>query len=179
MALNTMYPPQKDSPLTSLTGDVLADDTIINVIDASALLSETPFPLTIGVDKAVTEVVLVTSVNIGTNQLSVQRTDGMLWPEGTQVARAFNASDLQAVQDNITLLESRDNHTGEQAISTITGLQAALDDKEDADPNIVVSSSTATDNSLARFDGDTGKVIKDSLVSIDNIGLRSIFLNAI
>ena len=38
------------------------------------------------------------------------------------------------------------------------------------DPTLVVGPATATDNAVARFDGSTGKLVNDSLVTIDDTG---------
>lgn len=63
-----------------------------------------------------------------------------------------NATDAQ--------LRDRTTHTGEQAISTVTGLQTALDSKT---PKV----SSATDNALPRFDGTAG-LLQSSGVTIDD-----------
>ena len=116
MALRTMYPPQKDSPSTFLLGDITAMDTLLSVGNAGVLPQTVPFPLTIGVDKTVTETVLVTAINLETNQLTVTRGfsgDAILWNAGVKVARVFTAKDLQDVQSNIS--------------EVVVGVEAALD----------------------------------------------------
>lgn len=103
MITRPMYPPQKDSPSTFLAGDISATDTFIIVGNADILPQTVPFPLTLGIDKTVTETVMVTEIGVGNNQLTVTRPDGALaWLTGTKVARVFNAADLTAVQQNLT-----------------------------------------------------------------------------
>jgi hypothetical protein len=98
--------------------------------------------------------------------------------DGIATAATANSSDA-ALRDRAT-------HTGEQAISTVTGLQTALDGKEavltagtnvtidrtdpenpvisatgDAGSGDVVGPASAVNNGVALFDGTTGKLIKD------------------
>lgn len=70
------------------------------------------------------------------------------------------ASGATANSSDATLL-NRANHTGAQAISTVSGLQSALDAK-------VAGAASATDNAVARFDATTGKIIQNSGVIIDD-----------
>ena len=75
--------------------------------------------------------------------------------DGIATGATANATDAQ--------LRDRATHTGEQAISTVTGLQTALDAKIDK----VVS----VDNTLTRFDGIAGAVQGSGIVvdDTDNI----------
>ena len=83
MAFRTMYPPQKDSPTTFLLGDISAVDTLMTVSSAAALPQTLPYPLTIGIDKTLTETVMVTAQNLGNNQLTVTRgTPAYAWVAG-------------------------------------------------------------------------------------------------
>ena len=101
--LKTMYPPQKDSPSTFLLGDISTVDTLITVANAASLPTIMPYPLTIGVDKTVTETVMVTATNLGNNQLTVTRGNPVYaWTAGSKVARVLTAKDFKDVQDNIT-----------------------------------------------------------------------------
>ena len=114
MITRPMYPPQKDSPSTFLTGDISATDTFIIVGNAGILPQTVPFPLTLGIDKTVTETVMVTEIGVGNNQLTVTRPDGALaWLTGTKVARVFNAADLTAVQQNLTDVIDQSNANAE------------------------------------------------------------------
>lgn len=114
MITSPMYPPQKDSPSTFLTGDISATDTFIIVGNADILPQTVPFPLTLGIDKTVTETVMVTEIGVGNNQLTVTRPDGALaWLTGTKVARVFNAADLTAVQQNLTDVIDQSNTNAE------------------------------------------------------------------
>ena len=103
MSLKIMYPPQKDSPTTFLLGDISATDTLIAVANSATLPQTMPYPLTIGIDKSVTETVMVTATNLGNNQLTVTRgTPAYAWLAGSKVARVLTAKDFKDVQDNIT-----------------------------------------------------------------------------
>lgn len=74
---------------------------------------------------------------------------------GIAIGATANSSDA-------TLL-ARANHTGTQAISTVTNLQSTLDTK-------VAGPSSATDNAVVRFDATTGKLVQDSLAAVDDSG---------
>jgi hypothetical protein len=104
--LQKMFSPQKDSPVTYTLGALAPTDTFIMVQSPEQLpIANMPFPLTLGVDRAVTETVLVTAAN--GQQLTVQRGfqgAALNWPAETQVARTFNAGDLQTLQNNIISL---------------------------------------------------------------------------
>ena len=107
MAFRTMYPPQKDSPTTFLLGDISAVDTLITVSSAAALPQTLPYPLTIGIDKTLTETVMVTAQNLGNNQLTVTRgTPAYAWVAGSKVARVLTAKDFKDLQDNVTDLNT-------------------------------------------------------------------------
>ena len=72
----TMYPPQKDSPATFLSGNISGTDTVMTVESTLSLPSVVPFPLTLGINKTVTETVIVTNVNSTTNVLTITRQSG-------------------------------------------------------------------------------------------------------
>lgn len=129
MVLKTMYPPQKDSPTTFLLGDISSSDTLITLGNAAILPNIFPYPLTLGIDKTITETVMVSSVNLENNQITVIRTPGSYaWPAGTKVARVFTASDLTDIQENIqSISESVDF-----ANSNIELLDIAVDELEAA-----------------------------------------------
>ena len=125
-----MYPGQKDSPTTFLMGDISNLDTYLTVASAAVLpQGPFPYPLTIGVDAAVTEVVLVTAIN--GNQLTITRNDpswpspAMNWPAGTAVARTLTAHDFDTLQENIdTLFEHADDARDD--ITAAEGVLAVL-----------------------------------------------------
>jgi len=124
MLPNTMYAPQKDSPSTSLLTNILSTDTIIYVVNAGVLPASLPFPLTLGIDKSVTERVIVTGVDLGTNRLTVSRsTSALAWEAGTLCARVFNSADLTSLQGNINTL---DNNKPDR--SEVTTLQTEITD---------------------------------------------------
>src|SRR5574344_863105 len=103
-----MYPPQKHSPSTFLLGDISALDTLMTVSSAAALPQTLPYPLTIGIDKTLTETVMVTAQNLGNNQLTVTRgTPAYAWVAGSKVARVLRATDFLDVQDNIRDVDTR------------------------------------------------------------------------
>lgn len=102
MELQIMYPPQKDSPTTFLMGAISSTDTFAIVGNVQLLPSNLPFPLTLGPDKPITEVVMVTEIDTENNRIVFERGSGALpWVAGTTVGRVFNASDLKTLQDNI------------------------------------------------------------------------------
>lgn len=110
MELQIMYQPQKDSPTTFLMGAISSTDTFAIVGNAQLLPSNLPFPLTLGPDKPITEVVMVTEINTENNRIVFERGSGALpWVAGTTVGRVFNASDLKTVQDNVTGINTEMN----------------------------------------------------------------------
>ncbi len=113
MQLEKMYPPQKDSPSTYLTGNVGTEDIYIVVGSVELLPKQVPFPLTLGIDKGVTETVIVTNLGNGNNQITVTRGEQPLyWVAGTKCARVWTANDLTAIQKNIdTVAEQTDTNT--------------------------------------------------------------------
>jgi hypothetical protein len=100
-----MYAPQKDSPSTVTIGEITPTDTQIVVQTASLLPTALPFPLTLGIDKGVTETVLVTAIN--ENALTATRAfhgQALTWTAGTKCARVFTAADLLTLQQNALAL---------------------------------------------------------------------------
>ncbi len=98
----TMYPAQKDSPSTTILENVSTTDTKIAVGSVGILPQEVPYPLTLGYEENVTEVVLVTAIDHDANILTIERGSApMAWESGTLCARMFNSSDLDAVQENL------------------------------------------------------------------------------
>lgn len=130
MNLRTMYPPQKDSPSTFIQGDISATDIYIVVGNSDILPQEVPYPLTLGIDKTLTETVIVTEVGQGNNQLTVTRQQGSLaWLAGTKVARVFNAADLLTLQQNVTDVVNQSNTNQENIIThddAITALEETV-----------------------------------------------------
>ena len=130
MNLRTMYPPQKDSPSTFIQGDISATDIYIIVGNSDMLPQEVPYPLTLGIDKTLTETVIVTEISQGNNQLTVTRQTGSLaWLAGTKVARVFNAADLLTLQQNMTDVVNQSNTNQENIIAhddAITALEETV-----------------------------------------------------
>ena len=109
MALReVMYEPREDSLSSFLVGDISSTDTLMTVANAAILSSVIPpYPLTLGIDKMLTETVLVTAQNLDNNQLTVERSHGYIWPSGTKVARVFTIQDYRAFMTNISDLDTR------------------------------------------------------------------------
>ena len=72
------------------------------------------------------------------------------------------ATGATANSSDATLL-NRVNHTGTQSISTVTGLQTALDGK-------VTGPGSATDNAIVRFDSTTGALVQNSNLLVSDAG---------
>ena len=132
--LVTMYPPQANTPETSLSGALTAAGTTVNVVDGT-MLPDAPNLLTIGADGSTAETVLMTAKS--GNTLTVVRaqdgTTARAWSAGDVIGRYFTAADQTAMQDNIKRLNA-------------------------GKPDNVAS---PTDGNLVAFDGTTGKQ-KDS-----------------
>lgn len=98
----TMYPPQNNSPQTSLAEALGSGATTISVADAT-VLPAAPNVLTIGTTENA-ELVLCT--NITENILTIERafngTTAQAWDAGTPIYRAITAQDVSALQDNLT-----------------------------------------------------------------------------
>ena len=93
----------------------------MNVTDASVLPTAVPFPLTIGIDSAQSETVLVTAIN--GNALTVTRGwDGTAsgWAVDTPCARVFTARDLNDLQNNVNALNSDKAPTSSVPAATTT-----------------------------------------------------------
>lgn len=119
--LATMYPGQINSPSTTLSGALSSTGTTANVTDASVLPTTVPFPLTIGIDSAQSETVLVTAIN--GNALTVTRGwDGTAsgWAVDTPCARTFTARDLNDLQNNVNALNSDKAPTSSVPAATTT-----------------------------------------------------------
>ena len=132
--LAKMYPPQANTPETSLSGALTAAGTTVNVVDGT-MLPDAPNLLTIGADGSTAETVLMTekSGNVLTVVRGQDGTTARAWSAGDVIGRYFTAADQKAMQDNITALN---NGKTEKVTSP-------------------------TDGNLVAFDGTTGKQ-KDS-----------------
>ena len=123
--LAKMYPPQANTPETSLSGALTAAGTTVNVVDGS-VLPEAPNLLTIGADGSTAETVLMTEKN--GNVLTVTRaqngTTARAWSAGDVIARYFTAADQTAMQENIKKLNEG---KAEKAASPTAGNFAGLD----------------------------------------------------
>ena len=174
--LAKMYPPQANTPETSLSGALTAAGTTVNVVDGT-MLPDAPNLLTIGADGSTAETVLMTAKN--GNALTVVRgqdgTTARAWSAGDVIGRYFTAADQKAVQDNITALN---NGKTEKVTSPTDGNLVAFDGttgkqkdsgKKPGDfaaashthSGYVEKVSSPVSGNLVAFDGTTGKQ-KDS-----------------
>ena len=174
--LAKMYPPQANTPETSLSGALTAAGTTVNVVDGT-MLPDAPNLLTIGADGSTAETVLMTakSGNVLTVVRGQDGTTARAWSAGDVIGRYFTAADQKAMQDNITALN--DGKT-EKVTSPTDGNLVAFDGttgkqkdsgKKPGDfaaashthSGYVEKVSSPTDGNLVAFDGTTGKQ-KDS-----------------
>ena len=174
--LAKMYPPQANTPETSLSGALTAAGTTVNVVDGT-MLPDAPNLLTIGADGSTAETVLMTAKN--GNVLTVVRgqdgTTARAWSAGDVIGRYFTAADQKAMQDNITALN---NGKTEKVSSPVSGNLVAFDgttgkqkDSGKKPDDFAAAShthsgyvekvSSPVSGNLVAFDGTTGKQ-KDS-----------------
>ena len=114
--LLTMYPPQNNSPYTTLEEAIGAGETSVTVADAS-VLPDAPNLLTIGTEENA-EVVLMTAKtgNILTVQRGVYGTTAGEWGKDERIYRAITAKDLGDLQDNVKALKTE---TEQKAAKTV------------------------------------------------------------
>ena len=174
--LAKMYPPQANTPETSLSGALTAAGTTVNVVDGT-MLPNAPNLLTIGADGSTAETVLMTakSGNVLTVVRGQDGTTARAWSAGDVIGRYFTAADQKAMQDNITALN---NGKTEKVTSPTDGNLVAFDGttgkqkdsgKKPGDfaaashthSGYVEKVNSPTDGNLVAFDGTTGKQ-KDS-----------------
>ena len=174
--LAKMYPPQANTPETSLSGALTAAGTTVNVVDGT-MLPDAPNLLTIGADGSTAETVLMTekSGNVLTVVRGQDGTTARAWSAGNVIGRYFTAADQKAMQDNITALN---NGKTEKVTSPTDGNLVAFDGttgkqkdsgKKPGDfaaashthSGYVEKVSSPVSGNLVAFDGTTGKQ-KDS-----------------
>ena len=174
--LAKMYPPQANTPETSLSGALTAAGTTVNVVDGT-MLPDAPNLLTIGADGSTAETVLMTekSGNVLTVVRGQDGTTARAWSAGDVIGRYFTAADQKAMQDNITALN---NGKTEKVTSPTDGNLVAFDGttgkqkdsgKKTGDfaaashthSGYVEKVSSPVSGNLVAFDGTTGKQ-KDS-----------------
>jgi hypothetical protein len=174
--LAKMYPPQANTPETSLSGALTAAGTTVNVVDGT-ILPDAPNLLTIGADGSTAETVLMTekSGNVLTVVRGQDGTTARAWSAGDVIGRYFTAADQKAMQDNITALN---NGKTEKVTSPTDGNLVAFDGttgkqkdsgKKPGDfaaashthSGYVEKVSSPVSGNLVAFDGTTGKQ-KDS-----------------
>ena len=174
--LAKMYPPQANTPETSLSGALTAAGTTVNVVDGT-MLPDAPNLLTIGADGSTAETVLMTakSGNVLTVVRGQDGTTARAWSAGDVIGRYFTAADQKAMQDNITALN---NGKTEKVTSPTDGNLVAFDGttgkqkdsgKKPGDfaaashthSGYVEKVSSPASGNLVAFDGTTGKQ-KDS-----------------
>lgn len=116
--LQTMYPPQVNSPATSLTGPITSAAANITVQDGT-ILPDAPNLLVLGSDSQAETVLMTAKAG---NTITVTRGvqgSARSWPAGTPVARQWTAADHAALIANIEALnanksESTHTHTAQQ-----------------------------------------------------------------
>ena len=174
--LAKMYPPQANTPETSLSGALTAAGTTVNVVDGT-MLPDAPNLLTIGADGSTAETVLMTakSGNVLTVVRGQDGTTARAWSAGDVIGRYFTAADQKAMQDNINALNSGKT---EKVASPVSGNLVAFDGttgkqkdsgKKPGDfaaashthSGYVEKASSPVSGNLVAFDGTTGKQ-KDS-----------------
>ena len=174
--LAKMYPPQANTPETSLSGALTAAGTTVNVVDGT-MLPDAPNLLTIGADGSTAETVLMTekSGNVLTVVRGQDGTTARAWSAGDVIGRYFTAADQKAMQDNIIALN---NGKTEKVTSPTDGNLVAFDGttgkqkdsgKKPGDfaaashthSGYVEKVSSPVSGNLVAFDGATGKQ-KDS-----------------
>ena len=174
--LAKMYPPQANTPETSLSGALTAAGTTVNVVGGT-MLPDAPNLLTIGADGSTAETVLMTakSGNVLTVVRGQDGTTARAWSAGDVIGRYFTAADQKAMQDNITALN---NGKTEKVASPTDGNLVAFDGttgkqkdsgKKPGDfaaashthSGYVEKVSSPVSGNLVAFDGTTGKQ-KDS-----------------
>ena len=174
--LAKMYPPQANTPETSLSGALTAAGTTVNVVDGT-MLPDAPNLLTIGADGSTAETVLMTakSGNVLTVVRGQDGTTARARSAGDVIGRYFTAADQKAMQDNITALN---NGKTEKVTSPTDGNLVAFDGttgkqkdsgKKPGDfaaashthSGYVEKVSSPVSGNLVAFDGTTGKQ-KDS-----------------
>ena len=174
--LAKMYPPQANTPETSLSGALTAAGTTVNVVDGT-MLPDAPNLLTIGADGSTAETVLMTAKS--GNTLTVVRaqdgTTARAWSAGDVIGRYFTAADQEAMQNNIKRLNAG---KPDNVASPVSGNLVAFDgttgkqkDSGKKPADFAAASHThsgytekvasPTDGNLVAFDGTTGKQ-KDS-----------------
>lgn len=131
MTLETMYPPQANSPTTTLASLITDIATSITVVDSS-VLPAAPNLLTLGAETENPETVLVTDItgNVLTVTRAQDGTTAQAWAAGTTIGRYFTAADQTAIQTNITLLnEGKANvshiHSGYAQIKVFSSVEVA------------------------------------------------------
>lgn len=169
--LVTMYPAQKNSPETSLSGALTAAGTSATVMDGSALPSA-PNLLTIGADSNTAETVLMTAKN--GNVITIVRaqdgTTARAWAAGDTIGRYFTAGDQNALQENINRLNSGKAEKVSGSVNNnfvaFDGSAGSMKDSGKKAADFANASHThsgytekvasPTDGNLVAFDGTTG-----------------------
>ncbi|MDD3921410.1 MAG: hypothetical protein PHO41_09595, partial [Eubacteriales bacterium] len=112
----TMYPPQNNSPHTTLAANINAVATSITVDDGS-ILPAAPNVLTIGLGEDA-ELVLMTAKtgDILTVERGYNDTTAKDWMAGDWMYRAITAQDIKAMQDNIAAAGDVFSRNGDVAV---------------------------------------------------------------
>ena len=167
-----MFKGMVNSPETTITNDINAEDTIIYVLDETKVPEELPNLMTLGTGTSA-ETVKVLEVN--GNALTVERGfQGVArsWNAGTVIARNFTEYDYNALMENIkTLKENTDTNADD-----ILDLMSYVGDLENLDTiekaNLVLALNEIYQE-LAAHKADYAKEATMFTIESDNIYQRT------
>lgn len=184
--LKTMYPPQANSPLTTLAGALTQSATEIMVL-AGVVLPDAPNLLVIGGETEQAETVLMTAKDGNTLTL-VRAVQGVAreWPAGSTIARFFTAKDLADIQDNIkTIAENYIPATekgAENGVATLDANGKLTDTQKPGYTASEVGAAAATHASQHASGGsdpitpaDIGAQDAETAINTSNIGSQHVF----
>jgi len=152
MPQQTMYPGMVNSPITTITNNISATDTIIYVLDDTKIPAP-PNLLVLGGSLQSAETVLLTAKD--GNMLTVQRGlqgTAIAWNAGVTIARNFTEYDYQMLKENIEDLAEQTNSfvNGTAILKTIPSALSASNFNEIVENGIyqVVAGSNTNNNGV-------------------------------
>ncbi len=126
-----MYKGMVNSPETTITNDINAEDTIIYVLDETKVPEELPNLMTLGTGTSA-ETIKVLEVN--GNALTVERGfQGVprSWNAGTVIARNFTEYDYNALKENIETLDKEIGNLDSLSTEEKSNLVGAINEVKD------------------------------------------------
>jgi hypothetical protein len=110
--------------------------------------------------------------NLGSGNISFSLGDWVIY-NGTVWEKSDNADDVVSVNGftGTVVLDAGDIGSTPSGNLAATTVQGALDELQGDIDTRVAGPASATDNALVRFDGTTGKVAQNSVVTIDDVGV--------